>query len=67
MDMVFLTDMPVLITVLSDIIFSMLPSLDYTYHIEYNMVEIKYLLFATNLPYSMTCPSMDLFSSRVYG
>ena len=47
---------------LSDIIVSIFISLKVRYHLEFEMIGLKYLPFATNSLESTTCPPMVLFS-----
>ena len=65
--MIILTDISLLIIVPSDIIISIFPYLVLTYLIECDIKVLKYLPLDTNWPDSMTCPSIVLFSWRVYG
>ena len=47
MDLILLTDISILMTVISYIIISIFPSIGVTQHIECDMSGMKYLLFAT--------------------
>ena len=62
MNLILLTDMSLLMTVHSDMIVLILPSLGVTYNIGCYMEELKYLTLDNNSPGFMTCPSMVLFS-----
>ena len=48
-------------TVISDIKFSISPSIGVTYHTACDMAGPKYLTFAINSPESNTCPYMVYF------
>ena len=66
MDMILITDMSLWMKALSDIIVSIFIYLKVRYHLEFEMIGLKYLPFATNSLESTTCPPMVLFSWSVY-
>ena len=61
MKLILFTDVLLLITVLSDMIVFIFPSLGVTYHIEYAMIGLKYLTLETNSLESTTLPYIILF------
>ena len=61
MNLIFFTYVSLLMTVLSDIIVLILPSLGRTYNPEYTITGLKQLQLSNSLPGSMTFTSMVLF------
>ena len=66
-DYIFANDKSLWMTFPSDIMLSILPYSQLTYHIECATKGLKCLILATNYTDSMTLPSIVLLSWRVYG
>ena len=67
MDFILFAAMSLLITYLRYLIVLIFPYIGVKYHLECDMVGLKYLPLDTRSSGSITCPSMFLFYLRVYG